>query len=55
MTTYKTTGACSRAISHDVAASWYIGDFETTYADVLAGCEGLLRHLSEGEGEGITP
>ena len=39
----------------DVADPWYTGDFETTYADVLAGCEGLLRHLSEGEGEGITP
>ena len=26
----------------DVADPWYTGDFETTYADVLAGCEALL-------------
>lgn len=24
---------------------WYTGDFETTYRDVVAGCEGLLREL----------
>lgn len=32
-------------ISRDVADPWYTGDFETTYQDVVAGCEGLLRHL----------
>lgn len=31
--------------SRDVADPWYTGDFDTTYADVLAGCEGLLAHL----------
>ena len=29
----------------DVADPWYTGDFETTYQDVLAGCEGLLKQL----------
>jgi len=29
----------------DVADPWYTGDFETTYRDVEAGCEGLLRHI----------
>lgn len=31
----------------DVADPWYTGDFETTYQDVLAGCEGLLQFLKE--------
>ena len=31
----------------DVADPWYTGDFETTYRDVVAGCEGLLEHLKE--------
>ena len=26
----------------DVADPWYTGDFDATYRDVLAGCEGLL-------------
>lgn len=26
---------------------WYTGDFEATYRDVAAGCEGLLRELEE--------
>ncbi len=26
----------------DVADPWYTGDFETTFQDVLAGCEALL-------------
>lgn len=29
----------------DVADPWYTGDFDKTYEDVLAGCEGLLRHI----------
>ncbi len=29
--------------SDDVADPWYTGDFETTYKDVLTGCEGLLQ------------
>ena len=31
----------------DVADPWYTGNFETTYQDVLAGCEGLLQFLKE--------
>ena len=31
------------AAGHDVADPWYTGDFETTYRDVVAGCEGLLE------------
>ncbi len=30
----------------DVADPWYTDDFETTWQDVLAGCQGLLRQLS---------
>ena len=29
----------------DVADSWYTGDFETTYCDVMAGCRALLASL----------
>ena len=32
-------------ISRDVADPWYTGDFEATYRDVLAGCEGFLEFL----------
>jgi protein-tyrosine phosphatase len=31
----------------DVADPWYTGDFDATYRDVLAGCEGLIRFLQE--------
>lgn len=31
----------------EVADPWYTGDFEATWRDVYAGCEGLLAHLSE--------
>ena len=31
--------------SRDVADPWYTGDFDTTYADVDAGCLALLEHL----------
>lgn len=31
--------------SDDVADPWYTGDFETTYKDVLTGCEGLLQSV----------
>lgn len=31
--------------SRDVADPWYTGDFETTYRDVVAGCEALLRTI----------
>ena len=29
----------------DVADPWYTGDFEATYCDVLAGCEGFLEFI----------
>ena len=31
----------------DVADPWYTGDFDATYRDVLAGCEGFLKFLKE--------
>ena len=30
----------------DIADPWYTGDFETTYRDVLRGCEALLDKIS---------
>ena len=35
----------------DVADPWYTGDFETTWRDVLAGCQGLLEQLHSREGK----
>ena len=36
--------------NQEVADPWYTDDFETTWQDVLAGCQGLLRYLiAEGE------
>ena len=29
----------------DVAVPWYTGDFEATYRDIVAGCEGFLEYL----------
>ena len=31
----------------DVADPWYTGDFDATYRDVLAGCEGFLDFLKK--------
>jgi len=31
----------------DIADPWYTGDFDTTYNDVLEGCEGLLNSLMQ--------
>ncbi len=31
----------------DISDPWYTGDFEKTYHDVLAGCQGLLKYLQE--------
>lgn len=31
----------------DVADPWYTGDFEKTYEDVLADCQGFLAHLRQ--------
>ena len=33
----------------EVADPWYTGDFETTWQDVLAGCQGLLALLQREE------
>ncbi len=30
-----------------IADPWYTGNFKATYADVVDGCEGLLRYLEE--------
>lgn len=32
-------------LDHDVADPWYTGDFETTYHDVLQGCNQLINIL----------
>lgn len=32
----------------EVADPWYTGDFEATWQDVLAGCQGLLHNIIEG-------
>ena len=40
----QTPGPC-KGTSPDVADPWYTGDFEQTYQDVLAGCQGLLDLL----------
>ncbi|MDO4518321.1 MAG: low molecular weight protein-tyrosine-phosphatase [Bacillota bacterium] len=34
-------------IDRVVADPWYTGDFETTYQDVKAGCEGFLEFLGQ--------
>lgn len=39
-------------VARDVADPWYTGDFEATYRDVVAGCEGLLSYL-EAVGSGF--
>ena len=31
----------------DIADPWYTGDFDVTYRDVLAGCEGLLAEIKK--------
>lgn len=43
-------GRCARLLDftdapRDVADPWYTGDFDATYRDVVAGCEGLLASL----------
>ena len=29
----------------DIADPWYTGNFESTYRDVVEGCEGFLKYL----------
>ena len=36
----------------DVADPWYTGDFDATYRDVTAGCEGLLKEIMKKHREG---
>ena len=31
----------------DIADPWYTGDFESTYRDVVEGCEGFLAYLEK--------
>ena len=31
----------------DIADPWYTGNFDETYADVVEGCEGFIKYLSE--------
>lgn len=33
----------------DVADPWYTGDFDMTYQDVTAGCNGLLHYIIEND------
>jgi len=33
-------------MSRDVADPWYTGDFEQTYQDVLAGCQGIIEEFA---------
>jgi len=33
----------------DVADPWYTGDFDTTYADVMEGCNGLFKHILKND------
>ena len=33
--------------SRDVADPWYSGDFERAYRDILEGCKGLLKALTD--------
>ena len=34
-----------RLLSYDVADPWYTGDFETTYQDLVKGCNALLQQI----------
>lgn len=36
-------------VGRDVADPWYTGDFDTTYEDVVAGCEAFLDFLKEND------
>ena len=33
----------------EIADPWYTGDFESTYRDVVEGCEGFLAYLEKNE------
>lgn len=36
-------------IARDIADPWYTGDFDRAYADIVAGCDGLIQMLKEGK------
>jgi protein-tyrosine phosphatase len=38
----------------DVADPWYTGDFDATWRDVLAGCQGLLESLQTTRNGGVN-
>ena len=38
-------------VRRDVADPWYTGNFDETYADVVAGCTALVRLLGEGKSQ----
>ena len=33
----------------DIADPWYTGDFESTYSDVVEGCQGFLRYMEKNK------
>ena len=37
-------------IARDVADPWYTGNFDETYADIVAGCAALLKSILEEKG-----
>ena len=37
-------------IARDVADPWYTGNFDETYADIVAGCDALLKSILEEKG-----
>ena len=44
-------GVSNEGIGRDVADPWYTGDFETSFQDLLEGCEGMVdqyHHLRRG-------
>ncbi len=40
-------------LDRGIADPWYTGDFRSTYKDVLQGCEALLQHVIDTEGNVI--
>lgn len=35
----------------EVDDPWYTGDFESTYKDIMVGCQALLQYLLDGQGK----
>ena len=33
----------------EIADPWYTGDFETTYQQIVEGCQGLLQYIGKNE------